>query len=500
MNHGRSRLLLMVCVTWLLALTWLPAASPAPDRAPKATFTDTIAPILYANCVTCHRPGEAAPFSLITYADVKRRAKTMAKVTQSRFMPPWQATHGHGEFADERRLSEEDIAAIGTWVQQGMPEGDRAKMPALPTFTDGWRLGTPDLVLEMPAEFEVPTSGPDIYRNFAIPTGLTEEKWIRAVEFRPRARKAVHHALFAYARGGALQAIEGKDGRPGYPGLVPVPWGAQFGPTGEVGGWAVGTTPRFLPEGLAFPLPKGSDFVVQLHLHPTGKPEFERARVGIYFADRAPERRIWNMSTPGFFGLLADLDIPPGEKHYTLTGTLKLGFDMRAFAVAAHAHYLGKDIKATATLPDGTTRPLLWIQDWDFNWQDQYFYKEPLLLPKGTTIDVAITYDNSADNPRNPNNPPKRVQWGEESFDEMGGVRFLMTATRQEDEEAMQKMIGAVIKSALQSAAKEGGPLEKYRAYRERKKAEAEAAAATAAVGASAGAAAGAKGTTRPPK
>lgn len=477
MRIRRTRAWLMVCVSSLLILTLRPAASPSPERAAKVTFSEAIAPILYANCVTCHRLGEVAPFSLITYADVKRRAKTIAKVTQSRFMPPWQATHGHGEFAGERRLSDADIATIGTWVKQGMPEGDRAKMPALPTFTDGWQLGTPDLVLEMPAEFEVPASGPDIYRNFPIPTGLTEEKWVRAIEFRPRARKAVHHAAVSYAKGGVLQTLEGKDGRPGYPGLAPVPPNPQFGPSGEIGLWAVGTTPRFLPEGLALPLPKGSDVVVQLHLHPTGKPETERARVGIYFADRAPERRVWNMSAPGFFGLLADLDIPAGEKAYTLTGSLKLFVDMRVFAVAAHAHYLGKDIKATATLPDGTTTPLLWIQDWDFNWQDQYFYKEPVLLPKGTTIDVRITYDNSADNPRNPNNPPKRVQWGEESSDEMGGVRFMMTTANQEDDEKMQKLIAAVAKS-LQNTVKDNPSIKKYQAYRERKKAEAEAATA----------------------
>src|SRR5258708_34529587 len=169
------------------------ALLPAAD---KITFSETIAPIVYENCVTCHRPGEAAPFALISYDDVKKRGPLIATVTQSRYMPPWHAAHGYGDFADERRLSDAQIAAIGQWVKQGMPQGDPAKMPKLPRFADGWHLGKPDLVLEMPAGFDVPATGPDIYRNFALPTGVTEEKWVRAVEYRPSARKVVHHAIF----------------------------------------------------------------------------------------------------------------------------------------------------------------------------------------------------------------------------------------------------------------------------------------------------------------
>ena len=173
--------------------------------ASRVTFTETIAPIVYDNCVSCHRPGEAAPFSLISYNDVKNRGQLIAAVTQSRYMPPWQATHGFGDFDDERRLTDAQIQTIATWVKNGMPEGDKAKMPALPKFTSGWRLGTPDLVLEMPQEFEVPASGPDIFRNFVIPSKLLEDKWVRAVEFRPGARTVVHHALFAYVRARRLR-------------------------------------------------------------------------------------------------------------------------------------------------------------------------------------------------------------------------------------------------------------------------------------------------------
>ena len=293
----------------------------------------------------------------------------------------------------------------------------------------------------MPVSFEVPASGPDIYRNFAIPTGLTEDKWVRAVEFRPGARKAVHHALFAYVRSGALKDFEGKDGKPGSSGLNGLGLGLgiqpAFAPAGGLGGWAVGGTPAFLPDGHALPLAKGTDLILQLHFHPTGKPETERSTVGLYFADKAPDRKLTGIGLPTLFGIGSGIDIPAGEKNFTIQDSMTLPVDVRVFSAMAHAHYLGKEMKATATLPDGTTQPLLWIQDWDFNWQDRYTYKQPLLLPKGTRIDVRITYDNSADNPRNPSNPPRRVLWGEQSFDEMGGVGLELITVRPEDEAAL---------------------------------------------------------------
>ena len=440
----------------LFGSVWLAhtaASRPAPERV---TFAETIAPIVYGNCVTCHRPGEAAPFPLISYDDVRRRGALIAKVTQSRYMPPWKAAHGYGEFKDERRLSEEQIAAIATWVKQGMPRGDVAKTPKVPTFEDGWQLGKPDLVLEMPEAFDVPASGPDVYRNFALPTGIAEDRWVRAVEYRPSARRVVHHALFGYIRGGAVKDIAGADGQPGFRGLAPVAFFPGFAPAGELGGWAVGATPRFQPEGLSIPLPKNSDFVLQLHFHPTGKPETERSRVGLYFSDTPPERKLITPGVPGLFGLLANIDIPPGEKHYTIDGRLTLPADMRVYAADAHAHYLGKEMKAIATLPDGTERPLLWITDWDFNWQDRYTYKEPILLPKGTRIDVTIAYDNSADNPRNPSSPPKRVLWGVQSLDEMGIVRFQMAVANKEDEPAVQAFMVTAVKAAIGQAVKDG--------------------------------------------
>ena len=444
-------LFLMLTVAAGISAATQRATVPTAEKAP--TFSAAIAPILYANCVTCHRPGEAAPFPLISYEDVAKRAKLIVKVTGSRYMPPWHAAHGFGDFADERRLTDDQIDVFGRWLKAGMPRGDLSKLPALPQFADGWQLGKPDLILEMPAAFNVPAEGPDIYRNFVLPTGLSDDKWIRAVEFRPSARKVVHHALFSYIRGGAVNAVANADGQPGFRGGMPVALIPGFAPAGELGGWAVGTTPRFLPEGLARPIAKGSDLILQLHFHPTGKPETEKSVVGLYFSSTPPERRLMTPSIPGFFGLLAGIDIPPGEKAFTIKGVYTLPADMRVLSVTAHAHYLGKDIKATATKPDGSIEPLLWIQDWDFNWQDRYDYKTPVFLPKGTRIDATITYDNSADNPHNPCNPPRRVKWGIQSLDEMGAVGFLMVAANKEDEEALRQQGGAMLKAALKQAA-----------------------------------------------
>jgi len=419
------------------------------------TFSENIAPIVYENCVTCHRPGEAAPFALISYDDVKKRGSLIASVTKSRYMPPWHAAHGYGEFAAERRLSDEQIAMIGAWVKDGMPQGDPAKMPKVPQFTEGWHLGKPDLILQMPAGFDLPASGPDVYRNFVIPTGLTEDKWVRAVEFRPSARKVVHHVLYAWVSGGSLPRQNGADGKPGFGGMGTV--GVVPGQGGgSLGGWAVGNTPVFLPDGLALPLPKGADFVLQMHFHLTGKAETEQSTVGIYFADKPPEKQLFAAQAPALFGFGAGLDIPAGKKDYTIEGALTLPADVMAYSVGAHAHYVGKDIKATATLPDGTVKPILWIPDWDFAWQDRYNYKDPVFLPKGTRMDVRIVYDNSADNPRNPSNPPKRVLWGEQSTDEMGSVTMQVVAVHKEDEPVLQKFFTERTQEAIQAGIQNG--------------------------------------------
>lgn len=450
------------------------------NAADTPTFTETIAPLVYRNCTTCHRPGQAAPFSLITYDDVKKRGSLIAAVTQSRYMPPWHAAHGYGDFSDERRLSDEEIATIAAWVKQGMPEGDPKKLPAAPQFPEGWYLGKPDLILEMPVGFDLPADGPDIYRNFAIPTSLTEDKWVRAIEFHPGARKAVHHTLFAYDSSGTAARMDGRDGKPGFSGMsaIGVTGGlagggrgggrgrggaaqtggitqAAIAQSGSLGGWAVGATPEFLPEGVALPLPKGSDIILQMHFHLTGKAETERSTIGIYFAEKPPERMVQPIQVPALFGIGAGLDIKPGDS-LTVLDSFTLPVDVKGFSIGGHAHYLCKEMKASATLPDGSTQPLLWIKDWDFNWQDRYTYRSPIVLPKGTRIDVKLVYDNSADNPRNPRNPPQRVWWGEQSFDEMGSVSLMAQALRKEDEPVLRRALQERTREALLHAVADG--------------------------------------------
>jgi len=427
-------------------LTLAAGLLPAAD---KVTFSETIAPILYQNCVTCHRPGEAAPFALISYEDAKKRGSLIATVTKSRYMPPWHAAHDYGQFADERRLTDAQIGAIAQWVSDGMPQGDVSKMPKLPQFPEGWHLGKPDLILEMRAGFNLAASGPYVYRNFVIPTHLTADKWVRAIEFRPSARKVVHHVLFAYDASGSVQKMDGVDGKPGFTGMSAIGITGGAAASGSLGGWAVGATPVFLPDGLALPLPKNSDVVLQMHFHLTGKPEMEKSTLGIYFEDKAPERRLTAVQVPALFGFGAGLDIPAGERAYKIQDSLTLPVDVQAFSVGAHAHYVAKEMKATATLPNGTTVPLLWIQDSDFNWQDRYTYKAPVTLPKGTKIDVKLVYDNSTDNPRNPSNPAKRVWWGEQSFDEMGSVTLQAVAARKEDEPALQVFLADRLRKAV---------------------------------------------------
>jgi Tol biopolymer transport system component len=428
--------------------------SQAPARI---TFTETIAPIVYANCVTCHRAGEAAPFPLISYEDVAKRAKLIGEVTESRYMPPWHAVHGYGEFVGERRLSDAQIATIGAWVKAGMPRGNPSRMPKLPAFPpDGWRLGQPDLILEMPAAFDLPASGPDVFRNFVIPTRLTEDKWVRGIEFRPSARRVVHHALFAQAAGGSLAARDGADGRPGFGGMGTVGVVNDRGDSRSLGGWAVGATPVMFPEGVAARLPKGSDFLLQMHFHLTGKPETEKSLIGVFFADKAPDKDLFSVELPALFGIGAGIDIRPGETRYTIQDSFTLPGDVSVYSAMAHAHYLAREMKASATLPDGSTKPMIWIRDWDFNWQDSYVYKKPFTLPKGTRLDVTLTYDNSADNPRNPINPPRRALWGEQSFDEMGTVGFGFEVLHKEDVPSFQQALAARSKAAIAAGGKDG--------------------------------------------
>ena len=398
------------------------------------TYNEHVAPILFAQCASCHRPGQAAPFSLLTYEDAVKHARLITTVTKSRYMPPWKAEPATFAYRDSRRLTETQIASLEKWVKQGTPQGDVAKLPLAPKFPEGWQLGTPDLVVEMPAGIDIPASGPDIYRNVVIPLHLTEEKWVQAIEIRPSARRVVHHVLYFADQPESIRHInhettEGSAGMPFTATTVPL------------GGWAAGAQPHLLPEGLALPLPKGNDLVFQYHFHPSGKAESEKTQVGLYFSKQIPARTLLGVQLPVLFGVFAGVKIPAGEKTYSAHDTFTLPADIDAVVVSAHSHYLGKTMKLTATLPDGKVMTLLDIKDWDFAWQDRYFFEKFVAFPKGTRFDGDVSWDNSNENPRNPNHPPINVKWGEQSFDEMGAVSLQFVARDEADVPELRKAI-----------------------------------------------------------
>jgi len=430
-------------------------AAPQARRVEGPTFAADIAPIIYRNCVSCHRPGQAAPFALISYDDVRRHGSDIADVTADRYMPPWHAARAEGfpAFQDERRLTDANIATFRSWVDAGMPSGDLSRAPKPPVFPSGWALGTPDLVLKLPRPVDVPAEGPDLYRNVMMPIDLPDDRWITAIEFQPSARAVVHHAL--YFSSGAGVEVRDDEVVPGLGGLTGRGLGGASGgggglgagglgrggrgrgssnalgaaseAWGGLGGWVPGATPRFFPDGIAQPLPRHTNLVIQLHLHPSGKAEREQGEMAIYFAKTPPKKSLTGVQVPPGFGVGMGIDIPAGESRYAIRDAFVLPVDVEAFGARGHAHYLAKEMKMTATLPDGSTKGLLWIKDWDFSWQDSYFFDRAFALPKGTRIDTTITYDNSASNLRNPSTPPRRVRWGRESLDEMGSMTLLVT-------------------------------------------------------------------------
>lgn len=413
-------------------------ALAAPD-AP--TWSSGVGELIHTHCAECHRPGEAAPFPLLEYRDAQKRARMLELVMDDGYMPPWHPVEGHGEFVGTRRLSEQELALFSAWVEAGCPEGDPAAAPEPPEFTSGWRLGEPDVVLEMAEAFVVPEAGPDIYRNFCLPLALDEEKWITAIEVRPAARSVVHHVLFFYDDSGAARRREAADPVPGFSGM-------GLGGGNSLGGWAVGGDPYALPGGLAMRLPKGADLFLQTHFHPSGKEEQERTSIGVYFADEPPEKEVVTVQLPPQYAAYHGLDVPAGESSYVIRDTFELPVDTELVTVGGHAHYIGKNMRAWAVLPDGEERPLFLIDDWDFNWQGRYVYSEPVTLPAGTRLEAEITYDNSAENPRNPFSPPERITWGLESTDEMGAITWVTTAKEPEDTRALSDASRAKFRDA----------------------------------------------------
>ncbi len=417
------------------------AVAAAPGDAQPVTYTKHIAPLLWKNCANCHRPGEVGPFSLLTYPDAAKRADFLASITAERRMPPWKAEPGFGHFHNERRLTDQEIGLLKDWAAAGAPEGDSADLPEPPKFSDGWMLGQPDLVLEMPESFAVPADGRDVYRCFVIPVPIDENKTIAAVEFRPGNRRVVHHALLFLDGNGVARKKDDAEAGPGYTSFG----GPGFLPTGGMGGWAPGSMPRRLPDGVGGFLRRGSDLVMQIHYHPNGKPEMDRSSVGVYFTTKPVTKLIGGLAVRS-----RTLDIPAGENHHRVTAESEaLPVDVNVLLVAPHMHLLGRQIKVTARTPAAETIPLVWIKDWDFNWQGGYAFVEPVRLPKGSVVRVEAEYDNSADNPHNPSSPPRRVRWGEQTTDEMCLVGVQITTDSLADLRTMTALNSARLGGAL---------------------------------------------------
>jgi len=431
-NKWRRSLLFATVLLSAAALLLFLGRAPEEPAPATVTFNRDIAPIVFRNCVVCHRPGESAPFSLLDYAQARKRAGLITALTTSRFMPPWLPEHGAAEFVGERRLSEDEIALIRSWVAQGAVEGDPADLPPRPRFTEGWQLGEPDVVLSMDAPFTVPAEGTDVFRNFVLPIPVSTPRWVKAVELRPGNPQVVHHAVMQVDTSRSSQRRDEEDAEPGFPGMD---MAGSEAPGGQLVGWTPGKIP-IADERLAWRLEPGSDMVVQLHMLPSGKPERVSAKVGLYFTDKPPKEEAVSL-------LMRNdaIDIPAGDAGYVIEDSLTLPVAVDAVGIYPHAHYLGKSIEALATLPDGAKQWLIKIPKWDFNWQDDYRYAQPLHLPAGTRIDMRFVYDNSSANPFNPHNPPRRVRFGNRSSDEMATLTIQVLPEAAEDKAVLREAV-----------------------------------------------------------
>lgn len=418
------------------------AGSSSPDRkALRATrpftFNKDIAPIIFENCAVCHHPGGSAPFSLLSYKDVKKRAEQIVKVTARRYMPPWLPEPGYGDFVGERRLSDAQISAIQRWVEQGAAEGVPSDLPPAPKFNEGWQLGKPDWVIKMPRPYILPADGTDVFRNFVLPVAVSGTRYVKAMEILPGNKKIVHHANVLIDRTQSCRHYDGQDHEVGFPGMDVEIESERFEPDSHFLFWKPGTAPVAESDDMTWRLDRGTDLILNMHLRPSGKPEVIQPIVGLYFSDKPPTRH------PMLLQLEHDgaIDIPPGKKDFVIADDFELPLDVEVLGVYPHAHYLGKEIQGFATLPDGRKKWLIRIKDWDLNWQAVYRYVKPIFLPKGAILSMRYTYDNSADNPRNPNHPPRRVVFGNKSTDEMSHLWIQVLPRPREDLKILQEAL-----------------------------------------------------------
>lgn len=412
--------------------TWVfLTASCLLTAAPKeVTFHKTVEPILQERCQGCHRPGEAAPMSFLTYKDVRPWAKAIKEAVLLRKMPPWFADPAHGNFSNDRRLSKDEIDALAAWADTGAKEGDAHDAPPPRTFAEGWAMGQPDVVIQMPRPFQVPASGKIDYTYFVVPTGFTEDKWVQQVEVRPGNKAVVHHIVMLVRPPGVKYL---PDAKPGEPYLPPQEREEHHPDTGAgifefagavqmVGVYVPGGVPYLLQPGQARFIPKGSDIIFQMHYTANGTAGADQSRIGFIFAKEPPKERVVNT-----FVANLNFRIPPGAADFAVPTRVTLYEQAKILSLFPHMHVRGKSFEYRVTYPTGETETLLTVPKYDFNWQLSYYLKEPKVLPKGSVIECVAHFDNSPNNPFNPD-PTKEVFWGEQTWEEMvaGFVDFAM--------------------------------------------------------------------------
>ena len=433
-----SALSIRIDLRWLVVMSFCAhtisfgGCSNRADRATQpsgtsgdVTFARHVAPIVFKKCATCHHPGEAAPFNLLTYDDVRRRANQIVDVTQSRFMPPWLPTDGHGKFVGDRRLADQDVHVIQEWVSGGMPLGDESEMPSAPVFSSGWQTGTPDLVLETPP-YTLSSEGRDEFRNFVVPIQLDLPRWVRSIELRPDNPRVTHHARLGVDSLSESTRRDAEDNEPGYAGMA---WAQD--PDGQLVIWTPGIVATGGQPRVAWRLYPNTILVLHTHMQPSGKPEVIKFRIGIHFAQETPD------TFPVMLRIgSCNIDIPPGASRHVVTDEYVLPIEVDLHTIFPHAHSHCTDLHVVAERPDGSREPLISIERFDENWHDCYRYQHPVRLSRGTRLISTFAYDNSAGNIRNRNHPPRRVVYGSNAEDEMADVYLQVTAV-QADQRAV---------------------------------------------------------------
>jgi len=411
-------------------------------KEPVVTFNKDIAPIIFRHCSTCHRDGMAAPFNLLTYEDVRKRARQISEVVESKYMPPWLPEQGHGDFTGARRLTEGQIDLIQEWVDKGLKEGEENLLPKLPDWPSGWQSGKPDLIVQMDGEYTLKAEGRDVYRNFVLPVPTTKTRYVRALEFRPGNARIVHHALIYVDSTRESRRRQNSSPIRGFGGMR-VPSSASM-PEGQFLSWQPGATYSEEIGTIPWLLEPGTDLVVQVHMNPSGKPEPFRCSVGLYFTDQPPVALPYKIKLT----TLA-INIPSNEEKFEAKDEFVLPGDVEVTRVLPHAHYLCRRMEGYAVLPDGSRKWLLLIKNWDFNWQGDYRYQTPVFLPKGTKIMMNFTFDNTANNTANPNSPPAQVVYGPQSSDEMAELWFQLVLKNPDDRPLFNKMSREKAKATL---------------------------------------------------